>query len=88
MDKAIRKLEKINKKEGKGLKSLEKADKKRDKVCDLGKKMMMKKIININNELVEVLWIDDNEIEYIPMSEFISKYGQAKINNYLTNKTK
>ena len=46
------------------------------------------KIININNELVEVLWIDDNEIEYIPMSEFISKYGQAKINNYITNKTK
>jgi len=43
------------------------------------------KIININDELVEVLWIDDNEIEYIPMSEFISKYGQAKINNYLTN---
>ena len=46
------------------------------------------KIININNELVEVLWIDDNEIEYISVSEFISKYGQAKINNYLTNKTK
>jgi hypothetical protein len=37
------------------------------------------KIININSELVEVLWIDDNEIEYIPVNEFISKYGQAKI---------
>jgi hypothetical protein len=43
MDKAIRKLEKMNKKEGKGLKSLEKADKKRDKVCAYGSKMMKKK---------------------------------------------
>jgi hypothetical protein len=35
------------------------------------------KILNIldvpGNELVEVLWIDDNEIELIPMQEFISK---------------
>ena len=34
------------------------------------------KILNIldvpGNELVEVLWIDDNEIELIPMQEFIS----------------
>ena len=44
------------------------------------------KIINIKHELVEVLWIDDNEVEYIPVSEFISRYGQAKINDYLTNK--
>lgn len=43
MDKKIRKLEKEEKKIGKGLKSLEKADKKRDKICDYGKKMMMKK---------------------------------------------
>jgi hypothetical protein len=43
MDKAIRKLEKGAKKEVKGLKSLEKADKKRDKVCDYGMKMMKKK---------------------------------------------
>lgn len=43
MDKAIRKLEKINKKEGKGLKSLERADKKRDKICEYGAKMKRKK---------------------------------------------
>jgi hypothetical protein len=43
MDKAIRKLEKVNAKEGKGLKKLEKADKARDKECDMGKKMMAKK---------------------------------------------
>ena len=43
MDKAIRKIEKENKKEGKDLKKLEKADKKRDKVCDLGKKVMKQK---------------------------------------------
>lgn len=43
MDKKIRGLEKVAKKEVKGLKSLEKMDKKRDKVCDMGKKVMMKK---------------------------------------------
>lgn len=43
MDKAIRKIEKESKKVGKDLKSLEKADKKRDKVCDYGKKMMKRK---------------------------------------------
>ena len=36
------------------------------------------KILNIldvpGNELVEVLWIDDNEIEFIPIEEFKTKY--------------
>jgi len=27
-----------------------------------------------------VLWIDDNEIELIPMQEFISKYGVERLN--------
>jgi hypothetical protein len=40
MDAKIRAIEKINKKEGKELKTLEHMDKKRDKVCDLGKKVM------------------------------------------------
>jgi hypothetical protein len=40
MDAMIRKIEKENKKEGKDLKKLESMDKKRDKVCDLGKKVM------------------------------------------------
>jgi len=40
MDKEIRKLEKGAKKELKGLKHLEAMDKKRDKVCDMGKKVM------------------------------------------------
>jgi hypothetical protein len=43
MDKAIRKLEMKNKSEGKGLKKLEKMDKKRDKVCAMGAKAMKKK---------------------------------------------
>jgi hypothetical protein len=43
MDKQIRKIEKDTKKVGKELKSLESADKERDKVCDYGKKMMKKK---------------------------------------------
>jgi hypothetical protein len=43
MDKAIRKIEKTNAKEAKELKGLEKADKKRDKVCDYGEKMMKDK---------------------------------------------
>lgn len=43
MDKKIKKLEKETKTLLKGEKSLLKADKKRDKVCDYGKKMMAKK---------------------------------------------
>lgn len=43
MDKKIRHIEKETKRVTKDLKSLEKADKKRDKVCDYGKKMMEKK---------------------------------------------
>lgn len=43
MDAAIRRIEKENKKEGKDLKKLEKADKKRDKTCAMGEKMMHKK---------------------------------------------
>lgn len=43
MDKKIRKIEKETKKELRDLKDLERMDKKRDKVCDYGKKMMKKK---------------------------------------------
>jgi hypothetical protein len=43
MDKAIKKIEKTVKKSGKQLKNLEKADKKRDKACDYGERMMAKK---------------------------------------------
>ncbi len=43
MDKKIKKIQTENKKEGKELKSLLKADKKRDKVCEMGEKMMHKK---------------------------------------------
>lgn len=40
------------------------------------------RILNVSNEVVEVMWVDDNEIELIPMDEFISKYGQAKIDAF------
>jgi len=43
MDKQIRSIERKTKGLEKSLKYLEKEDKKRDKVCDLGKKEMMKK---------------------------------------------
>lgn len=43
MDKKIKSLIKNTKKVEKGEKELLKADKKRDKVCDMGKKMMEKK---------------------------------------------
>jgi hypothetical protein len=42
MDKKIKKIQKDTKKLAKEESSLLKADKKRDKVCDLGKKMMKK----------------------------------------------
>jgi len=32
-----------------------------------------------NNELVEVMWVDDNEIEYIPIDEFRLRYPHVKI---------
>lgn len=43
MDAKIRQIKKEAKHEVKQLGSLEKMDKKRDKVCDMGKKMMKKK---------------------------------------------
>ncbi len=43
MDKKIHKIERETKHVEKDLKSLAKADKKRDKVCDLGKMVMKKK---------------------------------------------
>lgn len=43
MDKKIKKLQKETKKLAKDESSLLKADKKRDKVCDYGEKMMKKK---------------------------------------------
>lgn len=42
MDKKIRKIERETKHVGKELKSLEKADKKRDKLVDMGKKARKK----------------------------------------------
>lgn len=42
MDKQIRKIKKETKKVEKDLTGLEKADKKRDKECSYGKKMMKK----------------------------------------------
>ncbi len=43
MDKAIRKIEKTTKHAAHQLKSLEKADKKRDKVCEAGERAIKKK---------------------------------------------
>jgi hypothetical protein len=43
MDKQIRKIEKETKHVGRDLKKLEKADKKRDKICDYGAKVMKMK---------------------------------------------
>ena len=43
MDKKIRAIEKESKKTTKDLKDLERMDKKRDKVCEMGEKAMHKK---------------------------------------------
>lgn len=43
MDKALKKVEKSLKSDVKEMKHIEKVDKKRDKVCDMGKKMMKEK---------------------------------------------
>jgi hypothetical protein len=39
----------------------------------------MKVLGVLNNELVEVLWLDDNEIELIPIEEFKLKYPHITI---------
>jgi hypothetical protein len=43
-------------------------------------KLNIMKVLSVwNNELVEVMWIDDNEIEYIPIDEFRLRYPDVKI---------
>lgn len=37
------------------------------------------KVLSHNKEFVEVLWTDDNETEFIPLDEFIKKYGIDKL---------
>lgn len=36
----------------------------------------MKALRVLNNELVEVFWADDNELEYVPVQEFSVKYPE------------
>lgn len=40
MDKKIEKIQKLNKKEGEKIRSLKKADKKRDRACAVGAKIL------------------------------------------------
>jgi len=43
-------------------------------------KIKRMKVLGVwNNELVEVMWIDDNEIEYIPIDEFKLRYPYVTI---------
>jgi hypothetical protein len=39
----------------------------------------MKILSIINNEFVEILWVDDSEIELIPIQEFIDIHGVEKL---------
>jgi hypothetical protein len=45
------------------------------------------KVLNVTADLVEVLWADDNEIEYIPYDEFVEKYGVEKLAKFKKNET-
>ena len=41
------------------------------------------KILNIlNDEFVEILWIDDSETELIPIQEFIDIHGVEKLETF------
>ena len=42
----------------------------------------MKILSIINNEFVEILWIDNSEIEIIPIQEFIDIHGAAKLKTF------
>jgi hypothetical protein len=46
----------------------------------------MKILSIINNEFVEILWIDDSEIELMPIQEFIDIHGVQKLEAF-NNKT-
>jgi hypothetical protein len=37
------------------------------------------KILNVTSEFVEVLWIDDNEIEFIPIEEFKIRFPHKQL---------
>ena len=37
------------------------------------------KVLRVIDEMVEIFWIDDNEIEFICIDEFIAKYGIEKL---------
>jgi hypothetical protein len=37
------------------------------------------KVLKVTSDFVEVLWIDDSEIEFIPYQEFVNKYGVQRL---------
>jgi uncharacterized membrane protein len=37
------------------------------------------KVLKVTNDFVEVLWVNDNEIEFIPINEFKIKYPNIKL---------
>jgi len=38
------------------------------------------KVLKVIRDFVEFLWVDDNEIEFIPYQEFVNKYGVQRLN--------
>lgn len=43
------------------------------------------KILYVHENLVEILWLDNNEIEYISIADFCTRYGVSKLEEFLDN---
>jgi hypothetical protein len=40
------------------------------------------KVLRVIDNMVEIFWIDDNEIEFMCIDAFIAKYGIEKIQKF------
>ena len=44
------------------------------------------KVLKVIGDMVEIFWVDDNEIEFMCIDAFIAKYGIEKLPKNCTNK--
>ena len=40
------------------------------------------RVLRVIDDMVEIFWVDDNEIEFVCIDEFITKYGIEKIQKF------
>jgi hypothetical protein len=40
------------------------------------------RVLRVIDDMVEIFWVDDNEIEFVCIDEFIAKYGVEKLSKF------